>query len=64
MNKEEKDLKNDVLDVLEDYNQIVSRMNTGKEVVCRVDEGKFDSDLKKLNKLIRSFRDATVILEK
>lgn len=56
----EKDIKNDVLDVLDDYYNIISFFNKGMTLHSDKTAGSFDDDLKKIKELIKLFREANI----
>lgn len=62
MNKKEKTLKNDILDSLEQFSNLIVQLNKGYSmIVCK--EGKLDEHYKELRKLIQMFGDATITLD-
>lgn len=63
MTKKEKDIKNGVLDVLDDYYNIISLFNKGMTLHSDKAAGGFDNDLKKIEELKKSFRDVTLSTE-
>lgn len=62
MTKEEKALKNDVLDILEDYLSIAKRFNRGDMLSSKA--GTLDDDIKETQEIIYRLRDATITEEK
>ncbi len=62
MTKEEKSLKNDVLDILEDYLAIAAELNKGQSLSVRA--GRLDNQMKETKKIIHRFRDAIITEEK
>ncbi len=54
------DIKNGVLDVLEDYYNIISLFNKGMTLHTDKKAGGFDDDLKKIEELKKSFRDVDI----
>lgn len=63
MTKQEKDIKNDVLDVLDDYYNIISFFNKGMTLHSDKAAGGFDDDLKKIEELKKSFKEVTFTAE-
>lgn len=60
MTEKEKNIKNDVLDVLDDYYNVISLFNKGMKLRSAKAPGGFDNDLKKIEELRKSFRDVTL----
>lgn len=63
MTKEDKDFKNDLLDVLEQFKcYVITALNKGESLSCK--SGSLDDDLEEARQLIRTIRDATIIMDK
>lgn len=58
MNKKEKALKNDVLDLIECLESLVCLLNKGKRISAK--KGSYDSFLLELEDIKRAFRDVTL----
>ena len=61
MTKKEKALKNDVLDILEDYENVACNLNANHSLSAK--EGEFDSFIENIRKIKKAFRDVTLINE-
>ena len=59
MTDAEKELKNNVLDIIEDYSAIICRFNKGDMI--SFEEGTFDDDLKELKEAIHRLRNADIL---
>ncbi len=62
MTKEEKDLKNDVLDILQDYLYVAQTINKGDALAVKA--GVLNKEIKETKEIIRRFRDVTITEEK